>query len=269
MTRPCKRLIWGEGRNLDNRCSVRIPRLWGQHNLQCNLYCNINQGCLKLHVIPPVQSLQFMWYGGGWGLVVQQMLVKKWGDKWHRLHGTSLQREVTDKGSFLIEAIPQQQIGWKIWGRYFSYRRKYIDALEQPRVLPASWENGKNLNQNGGRVGWVKSVLHARWRRICFAFEHLAMWSVCHTQKGNTGVFGFAGLFPNVQHVTLQVLLGDAHWILWRWLFTSVSMGRKQGKICRWRKPGLNSLWEELQPGLVRRLVYYVVMRFHRHKSGL
>lgn len=125
MTRPCRRLIWGEGRNLDNRCSVRIPCLWGQHNLQCNLYCNINQGCLKLHVIPLVQSLQFMWYGGGWGLVLQQMLVRKWGDKWHGLHGTSLQKEVTDKGSFLIEATPQQQMGkGKIWGRCFTYRRR-------------------------------------------------------------------------------------------------------------------------------------------------
>lgn len=182
MVWPLKRLIWGEGKNLDNRCSVRIPCLWGQHNLQCNLNCNINQGCLKLHVIPLVQSVQFMWYGGGWGLVVQQMLVKKWGDKWHGLHGTSLQRQGTDKGSFLIEAAPQQHIGkGRIWGWYFSYRRKDTDALEQPiQASTCILRKWKNLNQNGGKVRWVRSVLLCTRWRICSAFEQMAMWPFCH-----------------------------------------------------------------------------------------
>lgn len=77
----------------------------------------------------------------------------------------------------------------------------------------------------------------------------------------------FAGVFLNTQHVTLYVLLGGESCC--RWLFISASTCRKEEKVSGWREPGLNSLWEEVQPSLVRRSGYYVVMRFHAHKSGL
>lgn len=120
--------IWGTG------ALVSIPCLWGKHNLQCNLYCKINHGCLKLSVIPLVWSLQFMWYLG--------LRVRGATDAGEEIRrqmtasmASSLQKEASDKDSFLTVANSQQGIdkepNSEVFG-YFSYRRRHTDALEQP-----------------------------------------------------------------------------------------------------------------------------------------
>lgn len=46
-------------------------------------------------------------------------------------------------------------------------------------------------------------LLHARWRRISFAFGHMAVWPLCYIQKGSISVLRFAEEFLNMQLVTL------------------------------------------------------------------